>query len=104
MTFLLWYSTPGYSCFFCSCDRILVDAYGGFLVSLFCFFACGAGALSERAVLSLDTPFPERRTVFLFPRLLNLDILCYVGILRLGGGNWDMMNANAKSHAVLSCA
>lgn len=30
------------------------------------FFSCGAGALSERAVLSLDTLFPERRTVFLF--------------------------------------
>jgi hypothetical protein len=57
MSFVLWYPTPEYSCF---------CAFGGSLPSLSCFFSCGAGALSERAVLSLDTPFPSRRTKFLF--------------------------------------
>lgn len=75
MSFMLWYSTQG--------TRVSVHAIAFwsthmvdfFFVSRFCFFSCGAGALSEWAVLSLDTPFSERRTVFLFPRLVNLDIV-----------------------------
>lgn len=76
MSFVLWYPTPEY--LFCLCDRILVDAYGGFLPCF--FFLCGAGALGERAVLSLDTLFPERRTGLLFlPSACESRYLCHVG-------------------------
>ncbi len=100
MSFHILVPSPEYSRL-CSCDRISLYASGGFIRSVPGFSLVALGR-SVNGLCSLWIPFFPRGALCscFLPRLVILDILCHVEIRCQGRRKWDMMNANAWSHAV----